>query len=423
MPDKRGSIVFMKRSLFILFLFSFYHTIAQTDTTRVLFIGNSFTYTYDVPTLVQGLATAAGLPLKFVMHAPGGISVGDTSQGTSAHMNNPVVFDLIRSDNWDYVSLQDNQGRFIYGHGIFPDTNVSKVIRGHFKIRDSVKFYHPCAHMLWFAGWGPKNGYTGVSPTGSGLIDNIYQNYQYLTDTAGEIISPIGKAWKRELTVLPTVDLWGPDQTHESLAGAYLAASVIFTTIYHINTENVFFNGGLDSSAARTLRRIAYETVMDSITADNLSTYIPELTVSPTLLTATPGHVNYYWYMGGTLIGSGPTNTYTITNSGCYHVVVTDSNSCSARSAEKCIAPEITGTMTANNDMNIYPVPATDHVNIDYCADSRMVITDVSGKIVKETHIMSDHETVQIANLPWGLYLVTLYSGNSILHSKIVKHN
>src|SRR4051812_23526504 len=95
---------------FFLFILRSLDVSGASDTTRVLFIGNSFTYVYDVPGLVNGLATAAGLPLKFVMHAPGGISVGDTAQGTSAHMNNPLVYDLIRSDNWDYVSLQDNQG-------------------------------------------------------------------------------------------------------------------------------------------------------------------------------------------------------------------------------------------------------------------------------------------------------------------------
>jgi hypothetical protein len=330
---------------------------AQPDTTRVLFIGNSFTYTYDVPTLVQGLSTAAGYPLKFVMHAPGGISVGDTAQGTSAHMNNPIVFDLIRSDNWDFVSLQDNQGRFIYGNGNFPDTNVSKVIKGHLKIGDSVHLYHPCARMLWFAGWGPENGYLPYAATGKGLIDNIYVDYLALKNIAGEMIAPIGKAWERELDTLPSTDLWGPDQTHESLAGAYLTASVIFTSIYRMNTELVSFDGGLDSATARALRRIAYHTVIDSITPANLSHYIPDINFGSGTITATSGYAQYNWFRDDTLLTTTATNSIPLAGNGCYYVIASSADTCTARSVEKCIAT--TGLDNALLPMPVVGIPCT----------------------------------------------------------------
>src|SRR4051812_35601053 len=83
------------------------------DTTKILFIGNSFTYGNNMPQMVEDFATAANKPVLIAMHAPGGVSVGDIAQGTMAHMNNPVLFNLIRSKLWDYVVIQDNQGRFI----------------------------------------------------------------------------------------------------------------------------------------------------------------------------------------------------------------------------------------------------------------------------------------------------------------------
>jgi hypothetical protein len=83
------------------------------DTVRVLFVGNSFTNFNNLPDVFRQLALGKG---KFVitgMHAPDGVSVGDTAQGTLAHMNNPNLFDSIRLNHWDFLVLQDNQGRFI----------------------------------------------------------------------------------------------------------------------------------------------------------------------------------------------------------------------------------------------------------------------------------------------------------------------
>lgn len=65
-------------------------------------------------------------------------------------MNNPVVYENIRSDKWDYVVLQDNQGRFVLDYAQFPSSSL--VIQGHQQIRDSVLKNNPCAKMVWFEG-------------------------------------------------------------------------------------------------------------------------------------------------------------------------------------------------------------------------------------------------------------------------------
>ena len=66
------------------------------DTTKVLFIGNNFTSSNNLPNLFQQLAQGAGHNVVIASHMPGGISVGDVSQRTSAHMNNPYVYSLMK---------------------------------------------------------------------------------------------------------------------------------------------------------------------------------------------------------------------------------------------------------------------------------------------------------------------------------------
>ncbi len=220
----------MKISFKLLILSMFIVCISKAqDTTKVLFIGNSFTYYNNMPQLFQDYATAANKPVYFAMHAPGGISVGDISQGTSAHMNNPVVYSLINSMKWDYVVIQDNQGRFILDSAQFPSSSL--VIKGHLMLMDSIKANNSCAKVLWFGGWAMKNGYPPYGNTGPESIKRILCNYRVLNDTAKEIVSPIGEAWIKAITNIPATNLWDSDDTHPSLAGSYLTAAVVFHTI------------------------------------------------------------------------------------------------------------------------------------------------------------------------------------------------
>jgi hypothetical protein len=416
----------MKKVLFLLLLFPFSLSAFAADTTRVLFIGNSFTAMYDVPSLVKGLADKAGFPMVHMVHAPGGISVGDISQGPMAHMNNPQVFDFIRNERWDYVVLQDNQGRFIYGGGIFPSTASSKVLEGHQKIRDSVVANNPCAHMLWFAGWAFKNGYPGIANTGEELIDNIYENYQHLNGLTPEVIAPIGPAWLRVKKPLPHIDLWGPDEAHQSLHGAYLTAAVIFSSIYRMNTEEVEYTGTIDSNEARMLRRIAYETVMDSLGKTGLSNITPGLQVSGDTLMAASGFSSYAWYLDTGLVSTGAANSISAKKIGYYHYVGTDSKGCKQRSLPKYVSQTTgIGSNAIRSLFVISPQPAGDYLSIDSKTQGslpmQICLRDMTGRVLLTRSSGESHITLNTQELPAGAYVVQISQGRHSYNYRMVK--
>ncbi len=415
----------MKRLLlFTLVLFTY--TFSQAaDTTKVLFIGNSFTATYDVPQIVKGFADAAGLPMVIASHMPGGISVADVSQGTMAHMNNPIVFDMIRSNNWDYVVLQDNQGRFVDGGGIFPNPAQSPVIAGHMKIRDSVRANNSCSRMLLFSGWAWKSGYPGLGD-GKKLITNIYENYQVLNTSAQEIISPIGAAWLCAITQVPSIDLWGPDEAHQSMEGSYITAAVIFSSIYRMNTETVMFGNGMDTAIARKLRRIAYETVSDSIKPTKLSSYIPTLTYIGSTLTAPTGFTKYQWFKNNTLLATTTTNTYIITpgSTDCYQVMVTNNNGCKQRSALVCKPTTGINNIYDQEQISISPNPANDYIVVNYIKNDQPFsysIISLSGSVVMKGTIDSGNTPINIGALTAGTYYISINTINEIKHVRFIK--
>lgn len=412
-----------KLLLFLCFVYA-NRGLAAGDTTRVLFIGNSFTYVEDVPGLVKKLAEKAGYPFDYIMHAPGGISVGDVSQGTSAHMHNPLVYDAIRAKKWDFVVIQDNQGRFVDGGGIFPSPSASKVIEGHLKLRDSVRHYWPCARTLLFSGWAWKDGYPGLG-NGEDLIRNIYENYRVLNDTMQEIIAPIGSAWLYAIGALPAIDLWSADLAHQSLEGSYLTAAVLYATIFRSSPEHVAFDGGIHPPTALQLRQLGYQAVLDSLPNSGLSNYTPELTQNGNQLVTTQSGVTYAWYKDGMLL-PGNTHTMTASGDGVYQVIVTYANDCSARSMARVVQmPSGIGSVANRNDIRIFPNPVQDDLTIKTLGhkDELLTVTlsNITGSVIYAQSFKRE-VAVPFQHLPQGGYFIHVSGSNGRYIRKIVKN-
>jgi hypothetical protein len=399
----------MKKTL--LALFSLATLCSQTAKaqapTRILFIGNSFTAANDLPSIVRDLYTAEGLPIEVRSYAPGGISVGDVAMGTAAHMNNPAVFELIRNMDWTYVVLQDNQGRFALDSARFPSTAASKVIEGHIKIRDSLHYYHPCAKMVWFSGWGFQDEDTS-------MIDAITTNYRVLNDSAKDVIAPIGPAWKTSILTRPDYTLWSPDGAHPDITGSYLTAAVIYGTTSGRDVSGNPFNYALPPTDANYLKTIAQKTLVDGEirTKSNLrGIENVSLGWDGTQLKGMPGFKQYRWYREHKLAAITTTPTYTPAISGNYIMWVQDGDNSWMKSCSK----DITVTTTSIDDLDpnkhtitVYPNPANDQVSIkDIPANvSSLQLFSLTGQRVLTVSKDAASMTIDLGGLASGMYLV-----------------
>ncbi len=394
----------MKQAIIVIIILAGISCNAQ-DTLKVLFIGNSFMSFNDLPNLFGQLADGAGEHVVVASHMPGGASVGDTIQGTFAHMYNPAVYALIKSNEWDYLFLQDRQSRFAMSRGIFPGD--SKVIEGHTRIRDSLLFYHPCAHMAWFAGFGTKNGYPPYSPTGVGLIDSIYQNYKYLEDSIGQVIVPIGPAYLRIMANHPSIDLWGPDEEHPSLKGSLLIASVLYASVFKNSPIISNFNPGIPDAEDSILKTIGYQTTIDSLGFSGLSGITPPIIQSGDSLMVT-GYQSCSWFLNGLPF---PANNCVaeIAQTGSYYALATSGNGCTFRTMEQLyMLPTGTSEAKCNKvQIEIFPNPATSNLFVNATVPLQQLrIINSAGSIIKEISDPSNITEIEISSWPGGLYLV-----------------
>jgi hypothetical protein len=383
------------------------------DTTKVLFIGNSFMSFNDLPTLFSQLAQGSGEEVVVASRIPGGASVGDTIQGTFAHMYNPDVYSLIKGDNWDYLFLQDRQSRFAMSRGIFPGD--SKVIEGHIKIRDSLLFYHPCAHMAWFAGFGPKNGYPPYSTTGVGLIDSIYQNYKYLEDSIGQVIVPIGPAYLRIIAGYPSIDLWGPDEEHPSIKGSLLIASVLYATVFKSSPISSSFNPGIPNAEDSIIKTTGYQTTIDSLGYSGLSGITPPIIQSGDSLMVT-GYQACSWFFNGLPF---PANNCVaeIAQSGNYFALVANENGCIFRTLEQSysVTTGIDDKNYQTEQCEIFPNPSSSKVFIRATVPlHQLFIINSAGIRIKEISDPSNKTEIEISSWSNGLYLILVTQKNGV---------
>lgn len=412
--------------LIILFVATFIATQAQAqpgDTVRVLFLGNSFIASNNMPHLFEELARQAGRNVIVRTHAPGGVYIGDTRSGAS-HAYSPVVHNLLKQEKWDYVVAQDNQGHYSYTVGWFP--SYAEVYKGHQIIADSLRKSNPCGKLILFSGWCFRNGYPGEFPDGKSMNQRVYENYVHVNKTLKEIVSPIGIAWNRVMDSIPPIELWSPDEAHPSLEGSYVTAATIYATIFRSNFDSARFDAGINPRFAETMRRTAFKVVMDSLVPTALSAQTLSLTAGPAALTAGTGFRTYEWYRNGARVSSGPLNTYTPTANGCYQVIGADAMGCKKRSAVLCFnrtaAPAGLGTLAAGS-VQLFPNPTSGAVTIGFnipVQDVSVTVYDAKGSIVHEQQLGTGAQfRCDLGALPAGLYQLRIRTSQGIMTERL----
>lgn len=402
--------------------------LSASDTTRVLFIGNSFTYYNTMPDLFKAMADAGNKPCTVTMYAPGGVSVGDISQGTMAHSANPAVYSLIRSKKWDYLVLQDNQGRFVLDSATFPSSSLVKA--GHIKIMDSLHYYNSCAKMILFAGWGVQNGQPPYGNTGIEMIKRILVNYRVLNDSMHEIISPIGEAWIKAISQMPATNLWDADQTHPSLAGSYLTAAVIYASVFNTAVASNSFQSTLSGSIALPLKQFADSVVFNSFNHARynlVANQYPVITYVGGNLTVPGNYTAVNWYLNGSYITTAQSIPAALL--GVYTALVKDATGCKIKTCAFTLAPTGLREEENNPEIFVYPNPVKENLQVSLNTPGQTPsaqqvsyeIYNAWGETLLNGELMNATSEIHLQNLVPGLYVIKLKQASNSYSYRFLK--
>lgn len=390
-------------------LASFTSAIGQT-TKKVCFLGNSYTYVNDMPSMVDSMANADGNDLIKDQNTPGGYTL-------NGHSTNATSLAKITSETWDYVVLQD-QSQF----PSFPFAQTSvDVFPKAVILSDSIRAANPCANPLFFNTWGREIGdpqWDSIN-TFEKMNNRLFIAYDYMANANAGKLSPVGIGFRHVLeeasVTVSHADLYSSDGSHPSIHGSYLAACIFYNVVFESTPiGNSFLPTGVTQNQADYLQGVAYHVVndVDSVTIDYTGLLDPianfsymNSTFDVDFTNTSQNGISYSWDFGdgSNSTDANPIHTYAVT--GNYNVTLT---------VTRCgVEDEITidvivgglGIESSDNlKLRIFPNPSNGTLNIETVDfDNTIVVYNLQGQIQKELTPSTSKITFV---LPSGLYLI-----------------
>ncbi|MCE1254111.1 MAG: hypothetical protein LWX83_11255 [Anaerolineae bacterium] len=219
------------------------------NTQNVLFIGNSYTFTNDLPGSLSQLACSAGHKLATDMAAEGGWTLAE-------HAASDKTLEKIKQKKWDRVVLQDQS--------ILPAFMDYRTQKMYPAVRLLAgKITQNGSQMMLFNTWAHRNGLPEYGITSTlDMQSRLNAAYGGIGLELGAPIVPVGKAWMKAVSAPYSLDLWQEDGSHPNPLGTYLTACVFYASIYQESPSGLPFYGNLNADQAETLQNIAAETVL-----------------------------------------------------------------------------------------------------------------------------------------------------------------
>ena len=172
------------------------------DAFGVLFVGNSLTYTNDLPGIVEQMLTSADI---------GPVAVASRSFpnfGLQDHWVNPSTLSAV-AGGWDVVIMQQGPSAT---EGRPSLLQYSKLFANEIRAAGGT----PGLYMVW------------PSTARDFDFDGVSESYIMAADQVDGLLFPAGEAWRGVWERGVTLPLYSPDGFHPSPVGTYLAALVIY---------------------------------------------------------------------------------------------------------------------------------------------------------------------------------------------------
>jgi len=179
---------------------------ALAEPLKLLFLGNSLTFSNDLPAVVRALGKVDGVAIKTR-------TIANPNAALEDHWRSSRTQRLVAEGNWDYVVMQQGPSSLAKNQRNLRDWSVrwSEAIRA--------AGAQPAMYMVW------------PSARHFRSFDAVGESYANAAVAADAKLLPAGRAWLEAWRLDPGLKLYGRDGFHPSPMGTLLAAIVIYAGV------------------------------------------------------------------------------------------------------------------------------------------------------------------------------------------------
>ncbi len=174
---------------------------------KILFVGNSLTYSNNLPLLVSQAASLRQINLTTELLAKPNYALID-------HWDEGELQDKIRSKSFDFIIVQQGPSSQAEGRKLLFES-----IRKLNKICQKNQ-----SQLAVFMVWPSKRYYQ--------TFDKVIKNHREVAEKYNTILCPVGEIWKAHFDRTNDFDYYGSDGFHPSLKGSQVAAKIIVNSLF-----------------------------------------------------------------------------------------------------------------------------------------------------------------------------------------------
>tara|TARA_Y100001954_G_C15577138_1_gene486448 strand:+ start:11 stop:790 length:780 start_codon:yes stop_codon:yes gene_type:complete len=218
----------------------------NVENQKILFIGNSFTFYWNLPSLIEKMSIERGLNWN-VNH----FTV--PSATLKIHWNNPDLISLLENKIFDHIIVQEHSTNIL--------TNADGNSKFYF---DQIRSIIPVSTQIHFFS-------TWMYPSMEQFnIDNeeypIEKRIKEIIEGTTTKLIPVGRAFKLFQEEHPQFSLLMEDEKHPNSNGSYLASCVIFSHLSDESSVNLSKRyKGLDNKGVEIYYSIVEDEVLPFI--------------------------------------------------------------------------------------------------------------------------------------------------------------
>lgn len=178
----------------------------DTADVKLMFVGNSLTYTNDLPSLVGTIAETQG-------HSVATVEFANPNWSLEEHWNADIASDIRRLEP-DVVILQQ-------GPSSLPASR-EHLVAWTDSLAIAIEDVGALGALLMV--WPDRSR--------SFAFDDVRGSYAAAATSIDGLFIPAGQAWREVWDVDPTLQLWGSDDFHPSVLGSVVAALTVARSVF-----------------------------------------------------------------------------------------------------------------------------------------------------------------------------------------------